>query len=51
MGTYLTAVREGTVILVKDDYYMSGTTRYFLDKTNVMQVLHYDEGFFLSIKK
>jgi murein DD-endopeptidase MepM/ murein hydrolase activator NlpD len=45
VGTYLTAVRTGTVILVKDDYHMSGTTRYFLDKANVIQVLHYDGTF------
>ena len=47
VGTYLTAVRAGTVILVKDDYHMSGTTRYFLDKANVIQVLH-DDGTFAS---
>ncbi|PKG86467.1 peptidase M23 [Colwellia sp. 75C3] len=47
VGTYLTAVRAGTVIFVKDDYHMSGTTRYFLDKANVIQVLH-DDGTFAS---
>ncbi|PKI14315.1 M23 family metallopeptidase [Colwellia sp. 12G3] len=47
VGTYLTAVRAGTVIWVKDDYHMSGTTRYFLDKANVIQVLH-DDGTFAS---
>jgi len=47
VGTYLTAVRAGTVIRVKDDYHMSGTTRYFLDKANVIQVLH-DDGTFAS---
>lgn len=45
IGTYLTAVRAGTVIWVKDDYHMSGTTRYFLDKANSIKVLH-DDGTF-----
>jgi len=47
VGTYLTAVRAGTVIWVKDDYHMSGTTSYFLDKANGIQVLH-DDGTFSS---
>ncbi len=47
IGTYLTAVRAGTVIWVKDDYHMSGTTNYFLDKANGIQVLH-DDGTFSS---
>jgi len=45
VGTYLTAVRAGTVIWVKDDYHMSGTTRYFLDKANGIKILH-DDGTF-----
>lgn len=47
VGTYLTAVRAGTVIWVKDDYHMSGRTRYFLDKANVIRVLH-DDGTFAT---
>ena len=47
IGTYLTAVRAGTVVWVKDDYHMSGTTRYFLDKANGIKVLH-DDGTFAS---
>ena len=47
VGTYLTAVRAGTVVWVKDDYHMSGTTNYFLDKANVIKVLH-DDGTFAS---
>jgi murein DD-endopeptidase MepM/ murein hydrolase activator NlpD len=47
VGTYLTAVRAGTVVWVKDDYHMSGTTNYFLDKANVIKVLH-DDGTFSS---
>ncbi|TYK65178.1 peptidoglycan DD-metalloendopeptidase family protein [Colwellia echini] len=43
VGTYITAVRAGTVVRVKDDYHMSGTTQYFLDKANVIMVLH-DDG-------
>jgi murein DD-endopeptidase MepM/ murein hydrolase activator NlpD len=45
VGTYLTAVRAGTVIWVKDDYHMSGTTNYFLDKANGIKVLHSDGTF------
>ena len=45
VGTYLTAVRAGTVVWVKDDYHMSGTTRYFLDKANSIKILH-DDGTF-----
>ncbi len=47
VGTYLTAVRAGTVIWVKDDYHMSGTTRYFLDKANGIKILHNDGTFSL----
>lgn len=47
VGTYLTAVRAGTVVWVKDDYHMSGTTNYFLDKANGIKVLH-DDGTFAS---
>lgn len=47
VGTYLTAVRAGTVVWVKDNYHMSGTTSYFLDKANVIKVLH-DDGTFAS---
>jgi len=47
VGTYLTAVRAGTVVWVKDDYHMSGRTNYFLDKANVIKVLH-DDGTFAS---
>jgi len=47
VGTYLTAVRAGTVVWVKDDYHMSGTTNYFLDKANVIKILH-DDGTFSS---
>lgn len=45
VGAYLTAVRPGVVVWVKDDYHMSGTTRYFLDKANGIKVLH-DDGTF-----
>ncbi|MDX2368009.1 MAG: peptidoglycan DD-metalloendopeptidase family protein [Colwellia sp.] len=49
VGTYLTAVRSGTVVWVKDDYHMSGTTRYFLDKANGIKVLHDDGTFSLYV--
>ncbi len=43
MGTEVVASRGGTVIAVKDDYHMSGTQVYFLDKANFVSVLH-DDG-------
>lgn len=45
VGTNLHAVRAGTVVWVKDDYHMSGRTQYFLDKANVVKVMH-DDGTF-----
>ena len=42
VGTYISAAREGTVIWVKDDYYMGGKNKYFLDKANYVKVLHQD---------
>lgn len=42
VGTYLVAARAGRVIWTKDDYHMSGRTRYFLDKANYVKVLHED---------
>ena len=45
VGTYLTAVRSGTIIWVNDNYHMSGTSNYFLDKANRIKVLH-DDGTF-----
>ncbi len=47
VGTYLTAVRAGTVVWIKDDYHMSGTTQYFLDKANNIKILHDDGSFAL----
>jgi murein DD-endopeptidase MepM/ murein hydrolase activator NlpD len=45
VGTDLIAARSGTVVWVKDDYHMSGTTRYFLDKANGIKILHEDGTF------
>jgi murein DD-endopeptidase MepM/ murein hydrolase activator NlpD len=47
VGTHLTAARSGTVVMVKDSYHMSGRTQYFLDKANVIKVLHDDGSFAL----
>jgi len=47
VGTNIHAVRSGTVVWVKDDYHMSGKTQYFLDKANVIKVLHTDGTFAL----
>jgi murein DD-endopeptidase MepM/ murein hydrolase activator NlpD len=45
VGTNIHAVRSGMVVWVKDDYHMSGRTQYFLDKANVIKVMH-DDGTF-----
>lgn len=45
VGTDIKAVRSGTVFWVKDDYHMGGRTDYFLDKANVIKVLHEDGTF------
>lgn len=47
VGTDIHAVREGTVVWVKDDFHMSGRTQYFFDKANVVKILHKDGTFAL----
>lgn len=42
VGTYIRAARDGVVAQVKEDYHMSGTSGYFLDKANYVRVLHKD---------
>lgn len=42
VGSYITAARAGTVFWVKEDYHFSGQADYFLDKANVMYILHED---------
>ncbi|BFM17491.1 peptidoglycan DD-metalloendopeptidase family protein [Maricurvus nonylphenolicus] len=42
VGTYIGAARGGTVIWVKDDYHMGGRDQFFLDKANLVMVLHED---------
>ncbi len=44
VGTKITAARAGKVISTKDDYALSGVTSpFFIDKANVVKVLH-DDG-------
>ncbi|MBU2713367.1 hypothetical protein [Zooshikella harenae] len=43
VGTYIAAARPGTVVSVKKDYHMRGTSNYFLDKANYVMVMH-DDG-------
>ncbi len=44
VGTKITAVREGVVIRTRDNYVLAGTSSpYFLDKANLVEVLH-DDG-------
>lgn len=45
VGDDIVAARDGTVITVKDDYHMGGQTDYFLDKANLVRVLHSDGSF------
>lgn len=45
VGTLIVAAREGTVMYVKDDYHMGGRDKYFLDKANVVMVLHSDGSY------
>ncbi len=42
VGTDITAARAGIVGYVKDDYAFGGAQQYFLDKANVVYVLHRD---------
>lgn len=44
VGTKITAVREGIVIRTRDDYTLAGVSSpYFVDKANLVEVLH-DDG-------
>lgn len=43
VGTYIAAARAGTVMWIKQDYYMGGKRQYFLDKANAVKILH-DDG-------
>jgi len=42
LGTNLVAARDGIVAWVKDDYHLGGANRFFLDKANVIYILHED---------
>ena len=43
VGTPVVAARPGTVVWFKDDYHISGTQAYFMDKANYVTLLH-DDG-------
>lgn len=45
LDDHIHAVREGTVVWVKDDYHMGGAKAYFVDKANQIRILH-DDGTF-----
>jgi len=45
VGTDITAARAGVVVATKDNFHMSGKTRYFVDKANYVKVLHTDGTF------
>ncbi len=42
VGTWLAAARGGVVARIKEDYHLSGTSRFFADKANFVAVLHQD---------
>jgi len=43
VSTKITAVRDGTVIVTKDDYAYAGvTSAFFLDKANFIEIMHED---------
>lgn len=42
VGTDITAARDGTVVLITDNYSFGGRNNYFLDKANHVMVLHED---------
>lgn len=43
IGTDIAAARDGVVAFVRDDYAFGGANQYFLDKANVIHVVH-DDG-------
>lgn len=45
VGTDITAAREGVIVSTKDNFHISGKTRYFVDKANYVKVLHSDGTF------
>lgn len=45
VGDDVVAAREGTVVTVKDDYHMGGQNDFFIDKANLVRVLHSDGSF------
>ncbi len=42
IGTDIAAARDGVVAFVRDDYAFGGANQYFLDKANVIHVVHED---------
>lgn len=45
VGDGIYAARDGTVVQVKDDYHMGGQNDYFLDKANLVRILHQDGSY------
>ncbi|NRB40389.1 MAG: M23 family metallopeptidase [Pseudomonadales bacterium] len=43
IGTYIIAARGGTVIHVTDNFHLGAAKQYFIDKANVVEILH-DDG-------
>lgn len=42
IGTDIAAARDGVVTFVRDDYAFGGANQYFLDKANVIHIVHED---------
>ncbi len=43
LGTTISAARGGTVFATRDNFHLKGQSQYFLDKANVIKILH-DDG-------
>ncbi len=43
LGTTISSARGGTVFFTRDNFHLKGQSKYFLDKANVIKILH-DDG-------
>ncbi len=43
LGTTISAARSGTVFATRDNFHLKGQSQYFLDKANVIEIVH-DDG-------
>lgn len=45
MGTNILAARDGIVFYARDGFALSGNSQYFLDKTNMIKIVHADGSY------